>query len=179
VLLTATLPLSKEKELFQRMHFELEQVKMFRAPTTRTNIAYQVVRVERKRKRQEVEAIVLKVVKQKLHKYKAGKVVVYCNSVSKVKALAEKLYCHAYHHNTISKASILEDFLASKQRVIAATSALGIGVDVPDIRCVVYVDSPFSLLDYAQESSRAGRDGAQSEAIIIVQEGDQRAAKDK
>jgi superfamily II DNA helicase RecQ len=35
------------------------------------------------------------------------------------------------------------------------------------------------VLDYAQESGRAGRDGLRSKAVIIVQEGEQRAAKDK
>jgi superfamily II DNA helicase RecQ len=35
------------------------------------------------------------------------------------------------------------------------------------------------VLDYAQESSRAGRDGLRSEAVMIVQEGEQRAAEDK
>jgi superfamily II DNA helicase RecQ len=35
------------------------------------------------------------------------------------------------------------------------------------------------VLDYAQESGRAGRDRLRSKAVIIVQEGEQRAAKDK
>jgi superfamily II DNA helicase RecQ len=34
------------------------------------------------------------------------------------------------------------------------------------------------VLDYAQESGRAGRDRSPSKAIIIVQDGNQRAAKD-
>jgi uncharacterized protein YfaP (DUF2135 family) len=54
---------------------------MFRAPTARTNVAYRVVRVDKERKRQEVEAIVLKAVWQKLRKYRTGKIVVYGNSV--------------------------------------------------------------------------------------------------
>jgi hypothetical protein len=45
VILTATLPLSKEGKLFYYMHFNLEQVKMFRAPTARTNVAYYVVKI--------------------------------------------------------------------------------------------------------------------------------------
>jgi hypothetical protein len=44
-MLTATLLLSKESELFYCMHFNLEQVKMFRAPTAQTNIAYYVVKI--------------------------------------------------------------------------------------------------------------------------------------
>ncbi|KAI2474403.1 ATP-dependent DNA helicase Q5, partial [Pyrenophora tritici-repentis] len=93
--------------------------------------------------------------------------------------LAEKLKCHAYHHHAVGKASMLEEFMGGKQRVIVATSALGMGVDVPDIRCIVHIDWPFSVLDYAQESGRAGRDGERSEAIMMVQDGEQRAADDK
>ncbi|KAF7566054.1 hypothetical protein PtrM4_143740 [Pyrenophora tritici-repentis] len=179
VMLTATLPPSEEDELFRRMHFERGQVRMFRAPTARSNIAYRVVRVEKERKRQEVEATVLAMVQQKVRKYKSGKIVVYGNSVPKVKGLAEKLKCHAYHHHAVGKASMLEEFMGGKQRVIVATSALGMGVDVPDIRCIVHMDWPFSVLDYAQESGRAGRDGERSEAIMMVQDGEQRAADDK
>jgi superfamily II DNA helicase RecQ len=179
VMLTATLPPSEEGELFQRMHFDPEQVKMFRAPTARTNVAHCVVKVGKEAKRQDVEATVLAMVRRKRRKYKAGKIVVYGNSVPKVKALAEKLGCQVYHHDAIGKASMLEAFMAGRQRIIVATSALGMGVDVPDIRCIIHIDWPFSVLDYAQESGRAGRDGLPSEAIMIVQDCDQRAAKDK
>jgi superfamily II DNA or RNA helicase len=179
VMLTATLPPSEEDELIRRVYVERDQVALFRAATARTNVAYQVVTVGKAAKKKEVEEIVLRMVRQKLRKHNTGKVVVYGNSVPKVKALAEQLGCDAYHHKAVGKASMLQAFAAGNKRVIVATSALGMGVDIPDIRCIVHIDWPFTVLDYAQESGRAGRDRLRSEAVIIVQEGEQRAAEDK
>jgi superfamily II DNA helicase RecQ len=107
-------------------------------------------------------------------KYRTGKLIVYGNSKPKVKSFAEQLDCHAYHADAMGKASMLADFMAGKQRVIVATSALGMGMDIPDVRCIIHIDWPFTMLDYAQESGRAGRDGLRSEAVLIVQGGKQR-----
>ncbi|PSN58516.1 P-loop containing nucleoside triphosphate hydrolase protein, partial [Corynespora cassiicola Philippines] len=174
VLLTATLPPSEEDELFRRMHFERGQVKMFREATTRTNVAYRVVRVGRRTKREEVQSTVVRMVQQKLREYRTGKVIVYGNSKPKVRAVAESLGCQAYHADAVGRASMLAEFMAGRQRMIVATSALGMGVDIADVRCIIHMDWPFSVLEYAQESGRAGRDGLRSEAIMIAQEGDQR-----
>jgi len=179
VLLTATLPPTEEDELYRRMHFKRDQVKMFREPTTRTNVAYRVVRVGRSVRRKEVESRIVGIVRRKLRKYKTGKVIVYGNSKPKVTALAKQLGCQAYHSEAVGKASMLAGFMAGKQRVIVATSALGMGVDIPDVRCIIHIDWPFTLLDYAQESGRAGRDGLRSEAIMVVQDGDKRYAEDE
>jgi superfamily II DNA helicase RecQ len=43
--------------------------------------------------------------------------------------------------------------------VLVATSALGMGMDIPDIRLIVHVDESRNMLDYAQGTGRAGRDG--------------------
>jgi hypothetical protein len=59
VMLTATLPPSKEDELFRQMHFERDQVKIVRARTTQTNVAYQVIRVDKRLQKQEVETVVV------------------------------------------------------------------------------------------------------------------------
>ena len=44
------------------------------------------------------------------------------------------------------------------------------GIDITDIRLIVYISWPRTLLDYAQESGRAGRDRLKSEAVIIIRE---------
>jgi superfamily II DNA helicase RecQ len=99
--------------------------------------------------------------------------------MAKVKKLAERLACNAYFHDAVGKASMLADFMEGKQRVVVATSALGIGVDIADIRCIIRIHWPRTILDYAQESGRAGEMGCGSEAVIIGQEGDQGACNDK
>jgi superfamily II DNA helicase RecQ len=76
--------------------------------------------------------------------------------------------------DAVGKASMLADFMAGKQQVIVTTSALGMGVDIPDVRCIIHIDWPFTMLNYAQESGRAGRNGLRSEAVLMVQDGKQR-----
>ena len=181
VMLTATLPPSEEDELFRRMYVSRDQVALLRAETARKNVAYRVVQVGKGAKKKEVEDIVKSIAERQLrkHKHSSGKVVVYSNSVPRVKALAEQLGCNAYHSKSVGRASMLEEFAAGKKRIITATSALGMGVDIPDIRCIIHVGQPFTVLDYAQESGRAGRDGLPSEAVMVVQEGEQQVTEDK
>ena len=55
-------------------------------------------------------------------------------------------------------------------QVMVATSAFGIGIDSPDVRLVFHVGFCRSLLDYSQESGRAGRDGNLAKCITVYNE---------
>jgi len=173
VYLTATLPPRDEREFFKVMRVPTQggiptrDVHIFRAPTTRTNIAYQV----RESGPQSNFDAVCRVVQEKLAQYAApGKIIVYSSEISQGEKLAAELGCPVYHRNVddhIGKAQRMREWLRGDNRVIVATNALGLGVDIPDIRVVIHAGPPRKLRDYAQESGRAGRDGLPSEAIIV------------
>ena len=57
-------------------------------------------------------------------------------------------------------------------RVVAATVALGLGVNIPDVRIVIHWGVPDSVMVYWQEVGRAGRDGKPALAIAHSKAGD-------
>lgn len=139
---------------------------MFRGPTTRRNIRYQVHEVEG----DTIEAI-YQLVEEKLRQYTApSKIIVYGSSVEQTIAIGEALECPIYYRSVddrAGKAKRMKELMEGKHRVIAATNALGLGVDLPNIRVVIYAGQPQKLRDYSQESGQAGRDDKSNEAIIV------------
>ncbi len=65
-----------------------------------------------------------------------------------------------------------ELFQREKVRVIAATVAFGMGINVTGIRFVVHYDLPKNIEGYYQETGRAGRDGLPSECLLLFNAAD-------
>ena len=80
-----------------------------------------------------------------------------------------------YHSCTdpVVKETIMDTFSKpnSQLRVVIATIAFGMGVDCPDVRHVIHLGPPDGVDSYIQETGRAGRDGKQSFAVLLLVKG--------
>lgn len=76
-----------------------------------------------------------------------------------------------YHRSThpVNKEYVQQEFPKEQSviRILFATIAFGMGVDIPDIRQVVHFGCARSLEAYAQETGRGGRDGKRTDAIML------------
>lgn len=110
-----------------------------------------------------------------------GCAILYCATREQTEIVADWLQAQglavqAYHagFEPEEKRRIQGDFISGRAPVIAATNALGMGIDKPDIRLIVHVDTPGSITAYYQEVGRAGRDGLSSRGILLFDPDDRK-----
>ncbi len=68
--------------------------------------------------------------------------------------------------------SVHRAFANGELELVVATNAFGMGIDRPDVRCVVHLAPPSSLEAYYQEVGRAGRDGEDALGLLLISPGD-------
>ena len=93
----------------------------------------------------------------------------YCSPTAE--CVSDNMVIGMYHHNTLPhhQQRIINVFFKAGGtcRVIFATTALGMGVNIPDIRRIVHFGPARSIEDLVQEIGRAGRDLCPSMALLL------------
>jgi ATP-dependent DNA helicase RecQ len=82
------------------------------------------------------------------------------------------LHTAAYHAGLApqERRHIEQQWLSGKLPFVICTSAFGMGVDKPNVRWVCHFHPPLTLAEYLQEIGRAGRDGQNSQTLLLASE---------
>ena len=105
--------------------------------------------------------------------------VVFCSSRERTEIWSERLrqkgYDSRFYHAQVDKEKKKETeewFMSSKDGVLCATIAFGMGVSKDDIRSVIHTFIPPDASSFLQESGRAGRDGLEAHSFILYSSSD-------
>ena len=166
--LTATATKEVVEDIQEQLRFKEKNV--FRMSFERKNLAYVVRKATDKPS--ELRHILNSV---------NGSAIVYARSRKRTKETAEWLVSQGisatYYHAGLDvdvKDRHQQAWINDEKRVMVATNAFGMGIDKPDVRLVIHIDSPDSLEAYFQEAGRAGRDGKKAYAVLLYDSSDAR-----
>ena len=141
------------------------QAHIVRSESDRPNIHYYVRKAAVKKKM----ALELAATEQR-------PMIIFCGTRGKCEDMARELnFCFGegtaqFYHAGLEKQEkeeIEKWFYNSREGILCATCAYGMGVDKKDIKTVVHLEASATAEAYIQEAGRGGRDGSVAKAILL------------
>ena len=141
------------------------QAHVVRSESDRPNIHYFVRRAAVKKK----EALYLAATEER-------PMIIFCGTRGKSEDMARELnFCFGdgtaqFYHAGLEKEekeAVEQWFYKSRDGILCATCAYGMGVDKKDIKTVVHLEASATAEAYIQEAGRGGRDGSIAKAILL------------
>jgi ATP-dependent DNA helicase RecQ len=159
---TATATSEVSNDIIARLKLSKPQV--FIAPMARENLIFSVLETG------DAEAELLRALNKS-----NGIGLVYVSSRSESEIWARRMQemglpASAYHAGLTAKEreETQEAWMSGRLRILACTSAFGMGIDKQDVRFVFHASPPQNLESYVQEAGRAGRDQSPSACVLFV-----------
>lgn len=191
VFLSATVPPHTQAGLC-REYFGSREPFVVRSCTDRPSLQYKVVVVARRQQQQQVSSrwweaghelvdAVASCMRQAGSAILEGasRVLVYGRTHAAVEQLAAGIsgrgVIAGYYHAGLSdeeRLAAVEAWREGRTPVMCCTAAFSLGVDYSAVRLVVHAGLASSLVAYAQEVGRAGRDGQPALCVMCVEGGD-------
>ena len=154
----------------------MKGAKVVNLSPNKSNIKLCVSKLDRNEELDKTLAPLIEDLKSKGREMK--KTIIYCRSITACgdifEVLLENLPANElygmFHSKTPEsiKKNILCEFVKrdSKMRLVVATCALGMGVDIPDVELIIHYGIPTEVESYVQEIGRGGRDGRACDALL-------------
>ena len=173
LLFSATMP-PVIKKLADKFLSNPKSIEVARPATASTNIAQHLVKVDSRKKREALRAM--------LKAEDVTSAVIFCNRKTTVRELNKSLQSYGFRsgeiHGDIDQASRiaeLERFREGKVNILVASDVAARGLDIKGVSHVFNFDAPWHPDDYVHRIGRTGRAGATGVAYTFVAEADAEA----
>jgi ATP-dependent DNA helicase RecQ len=166
---TASATRQVRHDILSQLH--LREPRTFITSFARQNLHYLVKPATKKEK--------FKMLLRAVQRHRGEAVIVYAGKISAVSETVEALGAHGVkalgYHGKMEpeeRKTNQEQWMNGYVDVMVGTVAFGLGINKPDVRCVVHLSLPKSPEQYYQEAGRAGRDGLEADCVLLWNKGD-------